>query len=294
MPRSAPLRVLTGRVLAIQWQTARYLEATRPRRLVEKTGPALFAPNNAQESPELLQLRAEYLAKVLETIDETARMARRLAQILRGVVPHPAHEQSVVMMFVNRCRQAAKRAKPLPSFDEAGAVGVRLWTLADAVGEPEHFDVLADPFPDLSNRPPALSEEQRSQALKAILAGTHSSTRAVAALIGASQSAVARDEILNGIRRAVREKKAIAAAAAREAAERVVLSFARVSWKTMSEAERISRAECVTLRSEDRTERGLARVLAAELKTTEDAVRKWLRKLDRAKRQAIKTKHGIA
>ena len=77
----------------------------------------------------------------------------------------------------------------------------------------------------------------------------------------------------------------------REGARAAVGSL--VNWKTMSEAEKISRAEDVSLRAADRTERGLARVLAAELGTTEDAARMWLRKLDRAKLRSIKKKHRI-
>jgi hypothetical protein len=108
----------------------------------------------------------------------------------------------------------------------------------------------------------------------------------------ANELAVSSEKRPRGLSR--HEARAIATAAAREAAERVALSVARVGWKTMTESERITRAEGVTLPSENRTERGLARVLAEELATTEDAVRSWLRKLDRAKRRAIKAKLGIA
>lgn len=212
MTQRAPLRFLCARLMLLpQWvREIRNAEHADPLEDADDFDRfVLKAAEEAAAQDERLmaavaRLKAaeqDYRTRIrkcwLELIDQTARLTQGLNKTLKGVVPHPADEQSKVRMFVARVRAAALGQGPLPTIEELVEHVGRLWTLADAIGEPITFTPeMASGDDDTSARKPGMTPEQRARALIAILDGTCSSTRKLAGLIGVTQSAVQRDEVL--------------------------------------------------------------------------------------------------
>jgi hypothetical protein len=210
MRSAAPLRELSGRLIVLPRLSEQYRNPDPRARLtpfdrmlrdaadeLAETDPQMKTRVSKIKQAEL-DYKSDVHAAFLELIDETAKMAEKLGQLLRGEVPHPADEQSKVRMMVARIRGSFVKGTPMPTIDEIMPHVGRLWTLADALGEPTTFEPGAGARGRRGSRRrrEAIDAQQVARALLAIKEGTHTSTRKIGKLIGATQSSVYRNAII--------------------------------------------------------------------------------------------------
>jgi hypothetical protein len=197
----APLRTLCGLLLTLDYLARKNAEPRTGFELMFE-GAELDADATQAEADlwaKYQAAKASYKAALLAPADNAMRQAKKLASILRAEVPFPIEEQSRAVLAVIHLRQALSQ-QVVPTESVLGEC-LRLWTLADARGEPMTLgDSVDGQSPRKRGRKkggqPAINFEQLAKALLAISEGEANSTHQIARLIDTSQSSVARNAVI--------------------------------------------------------------------------------------------------
>jgi hypothetical protein len=192
---NAPIREIGIRLVVIHYLAARYASALKPDlgralQIYNALGPP--GPGDPPATHKFEETKESLVKDMLKTVEESRALARRLHVLLAGKVAYPADEESKVVVIISEMRRCILHGEMPPSQQLVIDHCVRLWTLADALGEPS----ITEPRGKRRKPKKQLSQEDVAHGLLAVHAGSHTSTRKLATLLHVSQSTISRNAIL--------------------------------------------------------------------------------------------------